>query len=315
MKVLVTGGAGFLGSHLADTLLQNGHEVVIWDNLNTGRTSNIANLLKEHKVLFETVDIRHPVPDLDVDAIINMACPASPPHYQTDPVYTWETSILGTRNLLNLARQQKALFMQASTSEVYGDPIEHPQKETYWGNVNTVGIRSCYDEGKRAAETLIMDYHRMYGLDVRIFRIFNTYGPRMHPDDGRVVSNFCVQAIRRKPLTIYGGGKQSRSFCYVSDLIRGIYAYLMKDESSLKDHRVINLGNPDEFTILELAEAVFGMLSLEKNTVDLPMPADDPKRRRPDISLANEILGWKPEVSLREGLIPTIEYFRKEIEG
>ncbi|RME91197.1 MAG: SDR family oxidoreductase [Candidatus Hydrogenedentota bacterium] len=315
MKVIVPGGAGFLGSHFVERLLQENHEVEIWDNFHSGRRQNIEPLLQKGATL-QTIDIRYPLPEVQADAIVNMACPASPPHYQQDPIYTWETSVLGTRNLLNLAKKNNMIFMQASTSEVYGDPKEHPQKESYWGHVNPVGIRSCYDEGKRAAETLAMDYHRACGVDVRIFRIFNTYGPNMHPDDGRVVSNFCVQALRGKPLTIYGDGSQTRSFCYVTDLIEGIYLFLMSKSSVIQENRVINLGNPGEFTIKQLGETIFELLGKkEANWEHLPLPSDDPARRRPDISLAKKILNWEPRISLKEGLKPTLDYFRKEIFG
>ncbi|GAB4270751.1 MAG: SDR family oxidoreductase [Deferrisomatales bacterium] len=303
-RVLVTGGAGFLGSHLCEALLARGKEVLCLDNFFTGRKENVAHLLGEPR--FEVVrhDVTHPV-FLEVDRIYNLACPASPIHYQYNPVKTVKTNVLGAIHMLGLAKRVKARILQASTSEVYGNPTVHPQNEAYWGHVNPVGIRSCYDEGKRAAECLFMDYHRQNGVDVRIARIFNTYGPRMLPDDGRVVSNFVVQALRGEPLTVYGDGSQTRSFCYVDDLVDGL-ARLMDADAFLGP---VNLGNPDEFTILELAERVRELVGARVEIRFLPLPADDPVQRQPDISLARQRLGWAPKVPLAEGLRKTIDYF------
>jgi len=310
MRTLVTGGAGFLGSHLCDRLLADDHEVICLDNFFTGSKRNVAHLLG--RADFELM--RHDVTDpfkAEVDRIYNLACPASPPHYQYNAIKTIKTSVMGAIHCLGLAKRTEARVFQASTSEVYGDPAEHPQRESYWGNVNPVGIRSCYDEGKRCAETLFMDYHRQNGVDIRIVRIFNTYGPRMHPNDGRVVSNFITQALRGENLTIYGDGTQTRSFCYVDDLIEG-FVRLMNHPSLTTP---VNIGNPGEFTILELAELVLKKTGGTSKITHLPLPGDDPKQRRPDITLANHELGWKPTVALEDGLERTIEYFRKLLAG
>jgi UDP-glucuronate decarboxylase len=308
MRILVTGGAGFLGSHLCDRLINEGHEIVCLDNFFTGRKQNIAHLLQNPK--FEL--IRHDVIDpfkVEVDQIYNLACPASPPHYQYNPIKTTKTSVMGAINCLGLAKRVRARVFLASTSEVYGDPAVHPQDEAYWGNVNPIGRRSCYDEGKRCAETLFFDYHRENGVDIRVVRIFNTYGPRMLADDGRVVSNFIVQALKGENLTVYGDGSQTRSFCYVDDLIDG-FVRLMDQEKTIGP---VNIGNPGEFTMLELAELVLKKVGGKSKVTNLPLPADDPKQRRPDISLAKEALGWEPRVSLEEGLDRTIAYFRQAI--
>ena len=308
MRILVTGGAGFLGSHLCDRLINEGHEILCLDNFFTGRRQNIAHLLQNPK--FEL--IRHDVIDpfkVEVDQIYNLACPASPPHYQYNPIKTTKTSVMGAINCLGLAKRVRARVFLASTSEVYGDPTVHPQDETYWGNVNPIGRRSCYDEGKRCAETLFFDYHRENGVDIRVVRIFNTYGPRMLADDGRVVSNFIVQALKGEDLTVYGDGSQTRSFCYVDDLIDG-FVRLMNQEKTVGP---VNIGNPGEFTMLELAELVLKKVGGKSKVTNLPLPADDPKQRRPDISLAKEVLGWEPRVPLEEGLDRTIAYFRQAI--
>jgi UDP-glucuronate decarboxylase len=308
MRILVTGGAGFLGSHLCDRLLNEGHEILCLDNFFTGRKQNIVHLLNNGK--FEL--IRHDVTEpfrVEVDQIYNLACPASPPHYQYNPIKTTKTSVMGAINCLGLAKRVKARVFQASTSEVYGDPNVHPQDESYWGNVNPIGRRSCYDEGKRCAETLFFDYHRENGVDIRVVRIFNTYGPRMLADDGRVVSNFIVQALKGENLTVYGDGSQTRSFCYVDDLIEGFVRLMNQD----KTVGPVNIGNPAEFTMLELAELVLKKVGGKSTITNLPLPADDPKQRRPDISLAKEMLGWEPKVPLEEGLDRTIEYFRQAI--
>lgn len=306
MKILVTGGAGFIGSHLTIRLLQENHEVVVWDNLYTGHQKNLASCFDFDKFSFWEHDIREPHP-FEGDAIINLACPASPVHYQSNPIYTWETSVLGVYHLYNLSKQNQNIFLHASTSEVYGDPLEHPQSENYWGHVNPIGIRSCYDEGKRAAETLLMDARRYNNIDTRIFRIFNTYGPQMLPDDGRVVSNFCMQTIQKKPLTIYGDGMQSRSFAYVSDLVEGILKVLMA--SAGKIIAPVNLGNPNEFTLLELVEVLEKITGIKLEKQFLPLPEDDPKQRQPDISQAQQLLNWQPQVELEEGLQKTYQYF------
>jgi UDP-glucuronate decarboxylase len=308
MRILVTGGAGFLGSHLCDRLINEGHEILCLDNFFTGRRQNIAHLLQNPK--FEL--IRHDVIDpfkVEVDQIYNLACPASPPHYQYNPIKTTKTSVMGAINCLGLAKRVRARVFLASTSEVYGDPTVHPQAESYWGNVNPIGRRSCYDEGKRCAETLFFDYHRENGVDIRVVRIFNTYGPRMLADDGRVVSNFIVQALKGENLTVYGDGLQTRSFCYVDDLIDG-FVRLMNQEKTVGP---VNIGNPGEFTMLELAELVLKKVGGKSKLTNLPLPADDPKQRRPDISLAKEALGWEPRVPLEEGLDRTIAYFRQAI--
>ena len=304
-RILVTGGAGFLGSHLCDRLLSDGHEVVCVDNFFTGSKQNVVHLRDEPR--FEVVrhDVTFPL-YLEVDEIMNLACPASPIHYQTDPVQTTKTSVHGAINVLGLAKRLGCKIFQASTSEVYGDPQVHPQTEDYWGHVNPVGIRSCYDEGKRCAETLFFDYHRQIGLRIKVARIFNTYGPRMHPNDGRVVSNFVVQALCGDPLTIYGDGEQTRSFCYVDDLIEGIVR-LMETPDSVTGP--INLGNPGEFTVGELARRVLDLTGSRSKVRHLPLPEDDPVRRQPDITLARKTLDWEPRTPLSEGLPRTIEYF------
>jgi UDP-glucuronate decarboxylase len=310
MKILVTGGAGFLGSHLCDRLAKRGFHVVCMDNLYTGSEENISHLLGLTNFELLKQDVVEPV-DLQFDVIYNLACPASPPHYQRDPVATTRTSVLGAMNMLDLARKNNIPILQASTSEVYGDPEIHPQTETYWGNVNPIGDRSCYDEGKRCAETLFFDYHRQYATQVRVVRIFNTYGPHMHPNDGRVVSNFIVQALLGQDLTIYGDGQQTRSFCYVDDMIDG---FLNMMESSNSFIGPVNLGNPNEFTMLELAEKVRELIGGSSKLVFKPLPSDDPKQRKPDIALAKEKLSWVPTVELEEGLSKTIEYFRKKLK-
>ena len=306
MKILLTGAAGFLGSHISKKLIDNDHEVIGLDDLSTGSIKNIEQLINHPKYSFIEHDVRIPY-QAKVDAILNFACPASPVNYQKDPVRTIETNFLGMINMLHLANKTGARIIQASTSEIYGDPTQSPQKESYWGNVNPIGVRSCYDEGKRAAETLCFDYRRQYNLDTRVIRIFNTYGPNMAIGDGRVVSNFIVQALRNEPINIYGDGKQTRSFCYVSDLVEGIYKLLQ-----LKDNpdTPINLGNPNEFTILELATAVIEITNSKSQIVNNPLPLDDPKQRCPDISLAKLTLDWKPTIELREGIGKTVEYFK-----
>jgi UDP-glucuronate decarboxylase len=310
-RILVTGGAGFLGSHLCDRLLEQGHEVVCADNLFTGTKRNIAHLLGHPRFEFLRHDVTFPL-YLEVDEIWNLACPASPIHYQHDPVQTTKTSVHGAINMLGLAKRLRARIFQASTSEVYGDPKVHPQPESYWGHVNPVGPRSCYDEGKRCAETLFFDYHRQHGLEIKVARIFNTYGPRMHPNDGRVVSNFIVQALRGEPLTIYGEGLQTRSFCYADDLIEG-FLRLMASPPDVTGP--MNLGNPGEFTIRELADLVIELTG-SSSTLDFrPLPADDPVQRQPDIGYARRVLGWEPRVPLREGLMRTIAYFDALLSG
>ncbi len=304
MRILITGGSGFLGSHLSERLLKEGHEIICLDNFFTGRKRNILHLLDDPN--FELV--RHDVTDpfkAEVDQIYNLACPASPVHYQYNAIKTIKTSVMGAINCLGLAKRVNARVFQASTSEVYGDPELHPQPESYWGHVNPIGIRSCYDEGKRCAETLFMDYHRQNGVDIRIVRIFNTYGPRMCPDDGRVVSNFIVQALQNKDITVYGEGQQTRSFCYCDDLIEGFVRLMNQDETI----GPMNIGNPGEFTILELAEKVIAQTGSRSKIIHEPLPADDPKQRQPDITEAKRVLDWEPKVSLDEGLKPTIEYF------
>lgn len=306
-RVLVTGGAGFVGSHLIDRLIEQGDEVLCVDNLFTGAKANISHLLGHPRFEFLRHDICFPL-FVEVDAIFNLACPASPIHYQHDPVQTTKVSVIGSINMLGLAKRIKVPILQASTSEVYGDPTQHPQKESYWGNVNPIGIRSCYDEGKRCAETLFFDYHRQHNLDIKVARIFNTYGPRMHPADGRVISNFIMQALQGEDITIYGNGMQTRSFCYVDDLIDG---FLRLMETSASFTGPVNLGNPVEFTIRQLAEIVIEMTGARSSLVDLPLPSDDPRQRQPDISLARKELGWEPVVKLRDGLAKTIDYFRQ----
>ena len=309
MRILVTGGAGFLGSHLCDRLIADGHDVTVIDNLFTGRKQNIAHLLQHPRFEF----VRHDVIDpfkFEVDQIYNLACPASPPHYQFNPIKTTKTSVMGAINCLGLAKRVKARVFQASTSEVYGDPAVHPQPESYWGNVNPIGKRSCYDEGKRCAETLFFDYHRENGVDIRVVRIFNTYGPRMHEADGRVVSNVIVQALRGQDITIYGDGSQTRSFCYVDDLIEGWLRLMAQTETV----GPVNLGNPGEFTMLQLAELTLKLVGGTSKIVHRPLPADDPKQRRPDITLAQKVLGgWTPKVPLEEGLARTIAYFKPRV--
>jgi UDP-glucuronate decarboxylase len=309
MRILVTGGAGFLGSHLCDRLLADGHDVVAIDNLFTGRKLNIEHLFKNPRFEFVRHDIIDPF-KYEVDQIYNLACPASPPHYQYNPIKTIKTSVIGAINCLGLAKRTRARVFQASTSEVYGDPHVHPQPETYWGNVNPIGRRSCYDEGKRCAETLFFDYHREHDLDIRVIRIFNTYGPRMHESDGRVVSNFIVQALRGEDITIYGDGSQTRSFCYVSDLIEGFVRFMTQTETV----GPVNLGNPGEFTMLELAELTLKIVGGKSKIVHMPLPSDDPKQRQPDITLAKKHLGgWEPKVPLEEGLKLTIAYFKTRV--
>jgi len=305
-RVMVTGGAGFLGSHLCDRLLGLGHEVLCVDNLFTGTKKNIAHLLGHADFEFIRHDVTFPL-YLEVDEIYNLACPASPIHYQYDPVQTTKTSVHGAINMLGLAKRLNCRIFQASTSEVYGDPAIHPQTEDYWGHVNPIGPRSCYDEGKRCAETLFFDYHRQHGLPIKVARIFNTYGPRMHPADGRVVSNFIVQALGGAPITIYGDGKQTRSFCYVDDLIDGFLVLMDSDE---KLTGPINLGNPHEFTMIELAHKVIALTGSKSEIVHKPLPADDPRQRQPDISRARSQLGWQPKVALDEGLAATVDFFR-----
>lgn len=304
-KILVTGGAGFLGSHLCDKLLALGHEVICLDNFYTGQKKNIAHNLQNPNFEFIRHDITEPV-RLEIDQIYNLACPASPVHYQNNPVGTIKTCVHGSINMLGLAKRTGARILQASTSEVYGDPEVHPQKEDYRGSVNPIGIRSCYDEGKRCAETLFFDYHRQHDVDIRIMRIFNTYGPRMHPDDGRVVSNFIVQALSGQDITIYGDGSQTRSFCFVDDLLNGMEA-LMETKSFIGP---VNIGNPGEFTIKELAEKVIGLTGSKSKLTFKDLPLDDPTRRKPDISLAKKELKWEPHIGLEEGLKKTIEYFK-----
>lgn len=308
MRILVTGGAGFLGSHLCERLLDQGHDVVCLDNLFTGSKNNIRHLLSNPYFEFVRHDVVEPIM-LEVDRIYNMACPASPIHYQYNAIKTMKTSVVGAINCLGLAKRTRARILQASTSEVYGDPKVHPQPESYWGHVNPIGIRSCYDEGKRAAETLFFDYHRQNKVDIRIVRIFNTYGPRMHPNDGRVVSNFIVQALRGEPITVYGDGSQTRSFCYVDDLVEGILR-LMEQTGTVGP---VNVGNPNEFTIRELAEKVVKKIGGKSTIVYKPLPQDDPMQRKPDITAAKKYLDWEPKVMLDEGLERTIAFFRKEL--
>ena len=304
-RILVTGGSGFLGSHLCDRLVARGDDVVCADNLFTGRKRNVAPLLGRPNFEFLRHDVTFPL-YVEVDQIYNLACPASPIHYQHDPVQTTKTSVHGAINMLGLAKRLKARIFQASTSEVYGDPSVHPQTEDYWGNVNPIGPRSCYDEGKRCAETLFFDYYRQHKLDIRVARIFNTYGPRMHPNDGRVVSNFIVQALKGQDITLYGDGQQTRSFCYVDDLIDAFIAYMDKDGDFPGP---INMGNPVEFTMKQLAEEVLDLTGSKSKLAHRPLPSDDPKQRQPNIDKARELLGWQPKVQLREGLTKTIEYF------
>jgi len=308
-RILVTGGAGFLGSHLCEKLVGQGHDVICLDNYFTGRKKNVERLFDCHNFELLRHDVTFPV-YVEVDQIYNLACPASPVHYQYNAVKTIKTSVMGAINVLGLAKRVKARVLQASTSEVYGDPHEHPQKESYWGNVNPIGVRSCYDEGKRVAETLFFDYHRMNKVDIRVMRIFNTYGPRMHPNDGRVVSNFIVQALKGNDITIYGDGSQTRSFCYVDDLIDGMIRLMNADDTV----GPVNIGNPGEFTIKQLAEEVISLTGSKSKIIYQPLPSDDPKQRQPDITLAKERLGWEPKVGLKDGLVKTIEYFRGDLE-
>jgi len=305
-RILVTGGAGFLGSHLIDRLLAEGHEIVCADNLFTGTKRNIEHLQGNPRLEFLRHDVCFPL-YIEVDEIYNLACPASPVHYQHDPVQTTKTSVHGAINLLGLAKRLRCKILQASTSEVYGDPEVHPQTEDYWGRVNPIGPRSCYDEGKRCAETLFFDYHRQHGLPIKVARIFNTYGPRMHPADGRVVSNFIVQALEDRPITVYGDGSQTRSFCYVDDLVDGLIRLMATDNDFTGP---VNLGNPVEFTIRDLADKVVALTGSEARIEFAPLPQDDPRQRRPDITLAKTILGWQPTVSLDDGLVRTVAYFR-----
>ena len=306
-RILITGGAGFLGSHLSERLLKEGNEILCLDNFFTGTKKNIDHLMDDHNFELIRHDVEFPI-HLEVDEIYNLACPASPPHYQHNPIHTNKTSVLGAINMLGLAKRQNAKVMQASTSEVYGDPHVHPQTEDYWGNVNPIGIRSCYDEGKRCAETLFFDYHRENQVKIKIARIFNTYGPNMHPNDGRVVSNFILQALRGEDITIYGDGSQSRSFCYVDELIDGFIRLMASDDNFTGP---VNLGNPVEFTIKELAEKVIEMTNSKSKLSLKPLPQDDPKQRQPDITLAKKELNWEPKIKLEEGLKDTIKYFEK----
>jgi UDP-glucuronate decarboxylase len=311
MRILVAGGAGFLGSHLCDRLASDGHEVLVVDNLHTGSQLNLSHLSGNRKIEFRLGDIVDPVKGA-FDRIYNLACPGSPRHYQQNPIATARTNFMGVDNLLHLASQNGARFFQASTSEVYGDPLMHPQTETYFGNVNPIGPRACYDEGKRIGETLCFDYHRQHGVEIKVARIFNTYGPRMNPDDGRVVSNFIVQALRNKPITIYGEGRQTRSFCYVDDLIDGILRLMESPRDVLGP---INLGNPEEFVIRELAEIVIEMTGSRSKIEYHKMPVDDPQQRQPDISKAKELLAWQPGIALRDGLTRTIAYFEERLNS
>ena len=307
MKILITGGAGFIGSHLCKRLIDEGNHVVCLDNLYTGSLTNIAGLLNNKNFEFIEHDVIEPFEIKGLDLIYNLACPASPVHYQYNPVKTIETNIMGAINTLNIAKANGCRILQASTSEIYGDPIEHPQKEDYWGNVNPIGIRSCYDEGKRVAETLFFDYHRQYGVDIKVARIFNTYGPNMQKIDGRVISNFIVQALENRNITVYGDGSQTRSFCYVSDLVDG----LIRLSNTAPDFSgPVNLGNPTEVSMIELADSIISITGSESSIVFDELPSDDPKRRKPDISLAIEALDWRPTVDLRQGLINTIDYFK-----
>ena len=305
-RVLVTGGAGFLGSHLCERLLERGNEVICVDNFHTSDKSNVFHLMDNHRFELMRHDVSFPL-YVEVDEIYNLACPASPIHYQRDPVQTTKTSVIGAINLLGLAKRTGARIFQASTSEVYGTPEVHPQPESYWGNVNPIGSRSCYDEGKRCAETLFFDYHRQHGIDIRVARIFNTYGPQMHQNDGRVVSNFIVQALKGEPITIYGDGEQTRSFCYVDDLIDGFLAFMDADDSSYPGP--LNLGNPVEYTMNEIAQIILGLTNSKSDIVYRTLPQDDPTQRKPDISKALKLYGWEPKVDLTTGLNRTIAYF------
>jgi len=310
-RILVTGGAGFLGSHLCEKLLNQGHDVICLDNLFTGQKLNIAHLMKNPFFEFVRHDVTFPY-FVETDQIYNLACPASPVHYQFDPVQTTKTSVHGAINMLGLAKRTKAKILQASTSEVYGDPEIHPQREEYWGRVNPIGIRSCYDEGKRCAETLFFDYYRQNQVRIKVARIFNTYGPRMHPNDGRVVSNFIVQALKNQDITIYGDGKQTRSFCYVDDLVDGLIKLMNTPDEFTGP---VNIGNPGEFTMIELAQNVIRLTGSSSKLIFKPLPSDDPKQRQPDISLAKEVMQWKPTIELEEGLKKTINYFSDLIKS
>lgn len=309
-KILITGGAGFIGSQLCERLLQEKHHIICLDNFYTGSKKNINHLLTNPNFELIIHDILNPI-DIEVDEIYNLACPASPPHYQHDPVKTIKTSVIGIINMLELAKKYNAKILQASTSEIYGNPIVHPQIETYWGNVNPIGIRSCYDEGKRCAETLMMDYHRQFGIDIRIIRIFNTYGPKMALNDGRVVSNFIVQALQNKDITIYGDGLQTRSFCYVSDLIEGMISMMNNSQNFIGP---INLGNPEETNIMEFAKRIIHLTKSNSKIIFQTLPSDDPKQRKPDIKVAKEILNWSPKTDINKGLENTVKYFRKILE-
>ena len=306
MRVLITGGAGFIGSHLAEKLLSQDHEVIILDNFYTGQKSNLLRISSDPNFEVLRQDVTEPI-SLEVDAIYHLACPASPVHYQKFPVQTIKTSVLGSINALELATRLNIPILLSSTSEVYGDPNISPQTETYWGNVNPIGLRSCYDEGKRAAETLFFDFNRQYSTEIRVARIFNTYGPNMSPEDGRVVSNFIVQALKNNDITIYGDGTQTRSFCYVDDLVEGLVRLMNNSDSTQSP---INLGNPNEISVLELAQKIISMTNSKSKVIQLPLPQDDPKQRRPDIDKAKKILGWQPTIDLENGLTKTIEYFR-----
>jgi UDP-glucuronate decarboxylase len=316
MRILVTGGAGFIGSHLCERLLAEGHDVICLDNFFTGRRENVYHLMDSKRFDLVRHDIIEPVL-LEVDQIYNLACPASPVHYQYNPVKTVKTNVMGTINMLGLAKRVRARILQASTSEVYGDPEVHPQTEDYWGSVNCIGIRSCYDEGKRLAETLMMDYHRQNRVDTRIIRIFNTYGPRMRDDDGRVVSNFIVQALRGEELTLYGTGEQTRSFCYVDDLVEGMIRLMNVEEGAegVDVHQPVNVGNPGEFTMKQLADEVGRAAGTEVRVAYRPLPQDDPRQRKPDITRAQKLLGWEPTIPLRDGLKRTVEYFAGRIKA
>ena len=305
-RILITGGAGFMGSHLCDRLVEEGHDVLCLDNFFTGGKQNVSHLFGKPNFELIRHDLIQPI-FLEVDEIYNLACPASPVHYQYNPIKTVKTNVMGAINMLGLAKRVKAKILQASTSEIYGDPAIHPQKEDYWGNVNTIGIRSCYDEGKRCAETLFFDYHRHNGVNIRVIRIFNTYGPRMHPNDGRVVSNFIVQALKNKDITVFGDGTQTRSFCYVDDLIEGMVRMMNGPDDFVGP---VNLGNPGEFTILELAQKILHITASRSKIIYEPLPQDDPLQRKPDITLSGKRLGWEPKIDLEEGLKKTIEYFK-----
>ena len=309
-RILITGGAGFLGSHLCERLLKEGNEVFCLDNFFTGTKDNIIHLMDDHRFELIRHDVEFPI-HVEVDEIYNLACPASPIHYQHNPIHTTKTSVLGALNMLGLAKRQNARIMQASTSEVYGDPEIHPQPESYWGNVNPIGFRSCYDEGKRCAETLFFDYYREHKLQIKVARIFNTYGPRMHPSDGRVVSNFIIQALKNENITVYGDGSQTRSFCYVDELVDGFIRLMASPDGFTGP---VNLGNPVEFTIKQLAEKVIDMTGSKSKISYLPLPHDDPRQRQPDITLAKKELGWEPKIKLEEGLIKTIKYFENLVK-